>query len=120
MCCLHDDLAAPHIRREAPQGLLNDQPHANGCGQMDDRFALVHEFIHDGFIGDGPLHEPEVRVVARRVEITEMPGRQVVDDGDLLAISQERVDKVGTNETCSSGYQYRASCHESDFLWFAN
>ena len=76
---LEHDLGALEVRDERVHRLLDDQPHADGRGEVVDDVALVHELVDDAELEHGVDDEVEVRRSrrgARRSRASRSRGRR--------------------------------------------
>ena len=50
-------------------------------------------------------HELETRMIVKLIDVALGAGKKVVDTQHIVALFQQPVDKMGTDETGSSGHQ---------------
>ena len=93
------------VRRQRVQGLLDDQLHPYGRGQVDDDIRAPDGLVHRQLVKYRPLHEAETGVVPDSVQVGETARRQRVEDGDLVAVCQQGFNQVGPDEARSARYE---------------
>ena len=92
-----------HVRQQRAAGLLDDQAHADGGGQVPDGVALVDELAHDRLREHRLDDEVEVGPVAEALDVLHRAGREVVERVDLPAAPEQLVREVGADEPGAAG-----------------
>ena len=82
---MEHDLRAADVGLDCVDGLLHDEPDANGRGEMEHAVGAIHQLGHQRLVHDGvdAIVEPLVRAAA--VEVLDGAGRQVVDHRHRIA-----------------------------------
>ena len=102
---LQHHLGAVHVGLDGVDRLFDDQLDADGGGEMKDHVAAIDELGEQTLVVDGvdEVLEPGTSLEMR--DVVERPGRQVVEDQDLVALREQGVGEVGADEPGSAGNQ---------------
>ena len=98
------------VRDERVHRLLDDQPHADGGGEVVDDVALVDELVHDRRVEHGVDDEVEVpdgRAGARRSRATPVERSSSAQTSQSLV--EEELGEVGADEARAAGDQRLAA-----------
>ena len=102
---LQHDLGAVHVRFDRVDRLFDDQLHAHRGGKMENHVVAVDQLREQRLVREGIDHVLEFRVDLQMADVADGPGRQVVDDVDLVARIQQCLGQVRPDKA-------RASCNQ--------
>ena len=108
---LQDELRPAEVRHERAHRLLDDQPHADGGGEVVDDVAAVDELVDGGRVQHRVDDEVEARPVAQVRDVLERAGREVVQHPHLDALVEQELGEVRADEPGSAGHE-RLGRHE--------
>src|SRR5205085_5051950 len=100
---LEDDLRAPDVGDERPQGLLDDELDAHRRGQVDHAVDLVDQLVDLELVEHRTVDDGQRRVVGHRGQVLDLAGGQVVEHDDAVAPLDEGLDQVGPDEPGAAG-----------------
>src|SRR5215208_581707 len=95
---LEDRLGAADVRDHRVHRLLDDQPHADRGSEVVHDVALVDELADDRGRQHRVNDEVEPRPVAQLLDVAMSPGREIVEDVDLLTLLEQLLGEVGADE----------------------
>src|SRR5439155_17043308 len=74
---------------------------ANSGGEVEDGFHALDLVLYERGIEDRPVDEADF--VEPVLDVGRLPRREVVEDGDVVAVVAQPVDEVRTDEPGSAG-----------------
>jgi hypothetical protein len=95
------DLRPLDVRHQRAHGLLHDQAHADGGGEVVDDVALVYELVDDCGREDRVDDEVEVAPFPQMGDVLGRPGGEVVECEHLPAAREQKLRQVGADEARS-------------------
>ncbi len=99
------DLGAVHVGFNRVHRLLDDQLHADGCGEMKDDVAAVDHLGEQRFVGHRVDGVREARCLFEMADVVDGTGGQVVEHRHLVSVAQQSFGEVGSDEPGASGNQ---------------
>lgn len=100
---VEEKLCGVDVAVDALGGLLGDQGHANGCGQMVDRIDIVAGFLHTGGFAEVGADDAEVGIGFEVFEVPAVAGAEIVDHDDMIASLKKMLGKVRADEAATAG-----------------
>ena len=101
---LGDDVAAAHVLEERFERALADQLHPDRGGEMKAPIDLPHQPVDLRRVVGRAL-DKRGAAIEQVLDVSQVPGREIVQDHDLVAALHERVGEVAPNESCAPGDQ---------------
>ena len=92
---LEDQFRPADVRPHRPQGLLDDEPHADRSGEVHDDVGVLDEAVEEVGVQDAPLDEGELGLALEPLHVASEAGREVVERDDVVAASDERIGRGG-------------------------
>ena len=74
--------------------MLDDELHADRCGQVDHHIALVREFVDDLLVEHGTVHKAQPWVEPDAIKVGEPASRQVIEGNHRVATGQQCFHQV--------------------------
>ena len=102
---LEHGLGPLDVRDECAHGLLDDQPDAHRCREVEHDVAPVHELADDGLVQHRVDDEVIVAPIAKVGDVALRAGRQVVERIDLPAVREQEFGEVGADEAGPAGHE---------------
>ena len=85
-------------------GLLDDQLHADGGGEMEDDVVAIDQLGEQRLVDDRVDRVVELRRSALRcVDVVDRAGGEVVEDVDLMAAVEQRFRQMRADEARAAG-----------------
>jgi hypothetical protein len=100
---VEEELCGIDVSVDGLGGLLGDQGHANGCGQMVDRIDIVAGFLHTGGFAEVGADDAEVGIGFEVFEVPAVAGAEIVDHDDMIASLKKMLGKVRADEAATAG-----------------
>lgn len=100
---VEEKLCGVDVAVDALGGLLGDQGHANGGGQVVDRIDIVAGFLHTGGFAEVGADDAEVGIGFEVFEVPAVAGAEIVDHDDMIASLKKMLGKVRADEAATAG-----------------
>ena len=82
---------------------FDDQLHADGRGEMQNKFRVRRQLRQFGVGGNLRLDEAEIPVLCHRAQVVPAAGGQIVNDHNAFAILQQPLHQVRADEARAAG-----------------
>ena len=102
---LQHDLGAVDVRLERVHRLFDDQLDADGRGQMKDDVAAIDHLGQQRLVGHRVDDVRESRMVFQVRDVVDRAGREVVEDEHLVAVGQQPLGEMRSDEAGAAGNQ---------------
>ena len=100
---VEEELCGIDVSVDALGGLLGDQGHADGGGQVVDRIDIVAGFLHTGGFAEVGADDAEVGIGFEVFEVPAVAGAEIVDHDDMIASLKKMLGKVRADEAATAG-----------------
>ena len=100
---VEEELCGIDVSVDGLGGLLGDQGHADGGGQVVDRIDIVAGFLHTGGFAEVGADDAEVGIGFEVFEVPSAPGAEIVDHDDMIASLKKMLGKVRADEAATAG-----------------
>jgi hypothetical protein len=88
---------------DALGGLLCDQGHADGGGQVVDRIDIVAGLLNTGGFAKVGADDVEVGIGFELFEVPAVAGAEIVDHDDMITSLKKMLGKVRADEAATAG-----------------